>query len=296
MEDNTPLHNEENILDEQVIQDTIRPEKKPYPSILQAFGLLGILLVINIVVSMIFSGLMMSADGVVKSIYFCITYIATFGVCLLAAIKLRQHNRFEWNTYPKVAIPILAVLILALIPARIPLLEIIPMPDYLIEMFKDLLHPDIVSLFTVAIAAPLLEEFIFRGVVLDGFLKRYSPTKAIIWSSILFGIAHLNPWQFISAFAIGCVMGWVYYRTKNLWLCIFMHFVNNFVGFAPALFVEDFMDTSVKPSDSFENITHYWLAVGASVLIAIVAIILLKRVFDNYYTNTEPDVTSMPHS
>lgn len=46
----------------------------------------------------------------------------------------------------------------------------------------------------MVIAAPVLEELIFRGMMLEGLLKKYSPVTSIIISSILFGVAHLNPW------------------------------------------------------------------------------------------------------
>ena len=51
----------------------------------------------------------------------------------------------------------------------------------------------------------VLEEMLFRGVTLRGFLRRYSRTFAIRWSAALFGIAHLNLYQFMTALAIGIV-------------------------------------------------------------------------------------------
>ncbi len=40
----------------------------------------------------------------------------------------------------------------------------------------------------VGITGPMLEEVLFRGIILDGFLKRYQPGKAIFWSAFLFGL------------------------------------------------------------------------------------------------------------
>ena len=66
--------------------------------------------------------------------------------------------------------------------------------------------------------------------MLKGLLSKYSPVKSIVVASILFGIAHLNPWQFVSAFITGLFIGWIFYKTKNLIACIIVHMANNFLS------------------------------------------------------------------
>ena len=51
------------------------------------------------------------------------------------------------------------------------------------------------ALLAVVIVAPLTEELLFRGVILRGLLLHYSAPKAVIASSLMFGLVHLNPWQ-----------------------------------------------------------------------------------------------------
>ena len=46
---------------------------------------------------------------------------------------------------------------------------------------------------TAVVAAPLVEELIFRGVVLRGFLSRMGPVLAIALQGVLFGVAHIDP-------------------------------------------------------------------------------------------------------
>ncbi len=110
--------------------------------------------------------------------------------------------------------------------------SLIPMPEFIAEIFKNAITLDLAGYLTVAIAAPICEECLFRGIILSALLRRYSPRKAIIWSAIIFGIAHLNPWQFIAAFLIGCAIGWLFWRTKSIWPGIFMHWLNNSAAFA----------------------------------------------------------------
>lgn len=83
----------------------------------------------------------------------------------------------------------------------------------------------------VVITAPILEELLFRGIILNGLLSKYKKNykKAIIISALIFGIAHLNIPQGVNAFIIGIVIGGIYYCTGSMKLSIFAHFINNFL-------------------------------------------------------------------
>ncbi len=83
------------------------------------------------------------------------------------------------------------------------------------------------SFLLVAIFAPIFEEWLCRGMVLRGLLANLKPGWAIVVSALFFAVIHANPWQALNAFIIGVVMGYVYYKTGNLWLTMLMHFVNN---------------------------------------------------------------------
>ena len=134
-----------------------------------------------------------------------------------------------------------------------------------IEQFAN--QKGVFSFIAIVIAAPVIEEFIFRGIILDGLLKKYSPTKSILISSILFGIVHLNPWQFISAFILGSFSGWVYYRTKKLSLSIIIHSVNNLIGFISFYLVD--MENIMN-----ESIFEFYGGVVNMVVITAIAIIM----------------------
>ncbi len=79
----------------------------------------------------------------------------------------------------------------------------------------------------VVIIAPIIEEMIFRGIIMHGFMRNYSKFSAIIISALMFALFHLNPWQFPSAFALGILLGWLMVRTRSILLCILGHSVNN---------------------------------------------------------------------
>lgn len=104
-----------------------------------------------------------------------------------------------------------------------------PMPQILKEAMDSLTKGNLfTNILCVSIFAPVCEEWLCRGMVLRGLLARgRKPSEAIIVSALFFALIHLNPWQAIPAFAIGCLMGYFYYKTGSLKLTMLMHCVNN---------------------------------------------------------------------
>lgn len=104
-----------------------------------------------------------------------------------------------------------------------------PMPEFLKTVLESLTKGSLwVCLLSVSIFAPFFEEWLCRGCVLRGLLGNgVKPVWAIPISAIFFAVIHLNPWQAIPAFLLGCLFGYVYYKTGSLKLTMFMHFVNN---------------------------------------------------------------------
>ncbi|HGW2854503.1 TPA: CPBP family intramembrane glutamic endopeptidase [Enterococcus faecalis] len=80
----------------------------------------------------------------------------------------------------------------------------------------------------LGIAAPLMEEIVFRGGII-GYLVENNALLAILISSFLFGIIH-GPTNFISFgmyFFMGIILSVSYYKTKDLRVSISIHFLNN---------------------------------------------------------------------
>ena len=125
-------------------------------------------------------------------------------------------------------IPVVILLELAVIILISSLPEGMEMPEWFSSALEQMYGTNIVfNLLTMSVLAPLLEEFLFRGVILTGLMRRMDTWWAILWSSVLFGIAHLNPWQALPAFVMGCLFGWIYVRTRSYWTVVAMHSLNN---------------------------------------------------------------------
>ena len=76
---------------------------------------------------------------------------------------------------------------------------------------------------TAAVAAPLFEEFLFRGFLLPS-LTRYMPTwVAIGMSGLIFGVAHLSLSEIVPLTTLGIILGIVYVRTRNLLAPMLLH-------------------------------------------------------------------------
>jgi membrane protease YdiL (CAAX protease family) len=132
-----------------------------------------------------------------------------------------------------------------------------PMPDYLEEAMKQILDAPLwVTLISVSVFAPFFEEWLCRGVILRGLLKRMSPFAAIAISAAFFAMIHFNPWQAIPAFILGLLFGFVYYRTGSLKLTMLMHCVNNTMA---AIFSNI---PAFKEAESFIDIMSPWAYAG----------------------------------
>lgn len=82
--------------------------------------------------------------------------------------------------------------------------------------------------FYVCIFGPVMEEMIFRGIVLES-LRLYNEKFAIFFSSLIFGLMHGNLAQCINGFLIGLVLGTLYAKSKSLLPSSVVHIAMNTV-------------------------------------------------------------------
>ena len=99
------------------------------------------------------------------------------------------------------------------------------------------------AFFSVLIAAPLLEEYLFRGILQSYLRTKFSPTKAICFSSLFFAFFHFAPSQGVanipligSLFVFSCYLGFVYEKTRSLWSSIGLHVTFNLISVIRIIF------------------------------------------------------------
>ena len=128
------------------------------------------------------------------------------------------------------------------------------------------------------IMAPIFEEIVFRGIIQKGLInKGMNSATAIIISSVVFGLVHGNPWQFVGAVLLGCVLGFVYHKTKSLLLPILLHAFNNLCS-SILIFYGD--------SESFADVFRIfeWIVLGIGIILFAVFYYLFTRKYRVHYS------------
>ena len=92
---------------------------------------------------------------------------------------------------------------------------------------------DVVILtMVVAVGAPLAEEFFYRGMLLQGLRRRISDVAAVLVSSVLFALVHIQPILYPGTFVLGVMAAVATLRTRRLGMAWAMH-----IGFNGATLV-----------------------------------------------------------
>jgi len=154
------------------------------------------------------------------------------------------------------------------------------MPGFFQELFETVLDNKyiIFPLLFVGVGPAFVEEMLFRGVILNGFKENYSHKKAIIVSSLLFGIVHLNPWQFVTAFIMGIVSAWVCLKIKALTLSIYMHLFNNMAAVLLIKTKDIMLIKGFNTEPSEQSFQPLWFDILGILLVAIGIILFLREI------------------
>lgn len=154
------------------------------------------------------------------------------------------------------------------------------------DTFNYLLNEDITSgnstfisniyyFICVVIFAPFVEELIFRDILLNRLNKKFGIKKAILYSSIVFGILHIEL-AIISAAIFGIIACILYLKYENILIPMTVHFINNFIVSVPLLFES-------KPSSS-EAMTYNEVLISGSigfVILVLSSIWIYKYIKEN---------------
>lgn len=258
----------------------VAPQQKSVPGIAQSIALCVFFYCIVMVVAIPLkllkqSGVLWLDTALASSIQQLIAWPVVIWSCLRwSRTPFREACRLRpFSVY------ITPALLIASFGVTILLLEAaawIQMPEWIRKSFEEFAKGSKLTLFLpVVILAPLAEELFFRGQVLRGYLGRYSVTKSVWMSAVLFGLFHLNPWQGVVAVPLGAAYAWLVLRTGSVLPGMLSHAVVNFstnyllVPLATALGYSD------AELEAMEHFPPAILAIG--VAMAAVGGILLWR-------------------
>ena len=129
---------------------------------------------------------------------------------------------------------------------------------------------------TAMFFAPVLEELLCRGIVLETLRRRWSNFVAVAVSALFFGIVHVEPATALAGVVVGFVFGMIYLRTQSLFSVMILHSVNNAI--ALALICLDMDGVSFR--EMIGNDTAYFSAYAASCLLfALFFVEISRKVF-----------------
>ena len=266
-------------------------KSRPFPSALQALLLIVALFAAEFIVG----ALLHEAQGTLaltSSQGWALASLVANG-CVFATVMQYQGLDYRQLFHPAgtsmrataaSVVPYVLLLVPALVIGLSMLVTMVthafPLSESQRAMFERMSSNDFATLLLACVIAPVVEEMLFRGIILRGFLQRYTRVQAIWGSSVLFGLAHMNIYQFVAALLMRAVCGWLYTRARSLVPCIALHAAyNGALNLLASLASGSDDSTQVSLSGGL------WIA---SMLLAGIGVLVLRRTFDEQDAREKP--------
>ena len=136
-------------------------------------------------------------------------------------------------------------------------------PDYQLIM-EGIQGPIILQIISVGIIAPIAEEFLMRGVVLNRLLGYVRVLPALFIQAALFGILHLNLLQGMYAGVLALLRGYIYLKYGSLLMTILFHITMNTLSI-------------VIPESFAEGVNPFVILIVSAVLTAGTIMLINRR-------------------
>ncbi len=124
----------------------------------------------------------------------------------------------------------------------------------------------LMAIIIMAFFPALFEEIFFRGA-LQNLLVRWwkQPLLAIIFTSLVFSLIHMSVYLFISRAVLGFVLGMLYHKSRNIWVNVIAHFLNNAIAVAQLFWMSN-SDKKIDVS-KLDPKLDWWFAIIALVIL-----------------------------
>ena len=99
----------------------------------------------------------------------------------------------------------------------------------------------VLALLAVAIIPAIAEELAFRGIILNGLLRGFPKSWAIVLSSVMFAVMHMSTIRFLPTFCIGLLLAYTAIQTRSIFPGMIIHALNNGVAVLLVKF-ENYLD------------------------------------------------------
>lgn len=133
-----------------------------------------------------------------------------------------------------------------------------------------------VNLLFTAVLPAICEETTHRGMLLHGY-KDLGVKRAVILSSLLFGLTHLNIEQFFYATIIGLFLGFLTVMTSSIFPAMIVHFMNNAISVVLSFLISTNAKFAAQYSQFFTNLTsgNFFVVICGMFLLVCLLLFLL---------------------
>jgi uncharacterized protein len=175
----------------------------------------------------------MLAVGTLASAPFVVGLVAWFA-SMRRGLSIREYLGLQWPEWKVTKRWVLALFILIVISDGMTSLVGRPVVhEFMVEAYTSAGAFKIFLWLALMVAAPLSEEFLFRGFLFVGLARSWlRDTGTILVTSLLWAVIHAQyDWFGVSAvFLAGLLLGAARLKTGSLWLCVVLHGVMNLVA------------------------------------------------------------------
>jgi uncharacterized protein len=129
-------------------------------------------------------------------------------------------------------------------------------------------------LFLFAVVPAFGEELVFRGIVQTQLMRLLSPWVAILLTGGIFSFIHLQFDGFFARWLAGVVLGFLFWRSGNLWVVIAVHFLHNALQVTAQFLFQQQVTTT-----DLDQVTHVpiLLALGSALVTVALARLIIRH-------------------
>ncbi|MBO4726419.1 MAG: CPBP family intramembrane metalloprotease [Clostridia bacterium] len=131
-----------------------------------------------------------------------------------------------------------------------------------------------ISIILNAVLPGICEEFLHRGVLLNGMIKQLGVRNAVLWTSFLFGLMHMNVGQFFYASILGWFLTMGALASGSLWGSIILHFTNN----ALATYFSHAEELNLPGARLMNAVLGNWVSIILTLLVVVILIGEILRI------------------
>ena len=188
------------------------------------------------------------------------------GACDLGFRKIRIATVLLVALYTLLCMPLVTV---------VNAISMLFVDNTVVAMSNEILAvPFPAALFMIAMFGPFSEEFVFRGIIFQGYRKDGNTLGAILLSALVFGFMHMNFNQAGYAFVIGVALAFAMVATNSIWAPIIMHFIINAQSVCTMYLTEFLMPGSLAAESAAMTREDLLLTIGIYSVIAAVTTVL----------------------